>query len=191
MIEQAGIGSKFGHLVSGDDVDFTYPNVWAQEVTTGPDRLVIAPSGQYIDLLIEMLSVMEGPFGFLYVLVVPRGEKGAGRYQSPEPLSLNEVRTFLERYRDFFEGDGRHMLWVASTCSSSMLIYDRHDVIYAYGELENFKPILSRRFISEVSSIKLPVPHCHRYHARYDSEEAEILSSRNWRFSSLRDSDED
>ena len=72
-----------------------------------------------------------------------------------------------------------------------MLIYDRHDVIYTYGELENFKPILSRRFISEVSSIKLPVPHCHRYHARYDSEEAEILSSRNWRFSSLRDSDED
>ena len=61
MTEEAGIRSKFGHLVSGDDVDFTYPNVWAQEVTTGPDRLVIAPSGQYIDLLIEMLSVMEGP----------------------------------------------------------------------------------------------------------------------------------
>jgi hypothetical protein len=73
MMNETNRRSKFGHVVSGNELDFTYPNVWAQEVTTGPDRLIVAPSGRHVDLLVEMLSTMEGPFWLLYVLIVPRG----------------------------------------------------------------------------------------------------------------------
>jgi hypothetical protein len=183
--------SKFGHVVLDEELDFTYPDVWTQQKTTGPDRLVIAPCQHQVELLIDLMAAMEGPFGLLYVLVVPRGGGVAGRYQSPNPLDANQVRSFLNQFRDFIEGDGRHTFWIASTISSSMLVYDRHNVIYAYGEIERFKQVLSRHSLEEKKSLNFPFPHVHRYHAAYDMAEAEILSWCDWVFSELRDMDKE
>jgi hypothetical protein len=181
---------KFGHIVSGEELDFTYPDIWVQEKTTGPDRLAIAPRHKQAELLIDLMSTMNGPFGILYVLVVPRGGGMAGRYQCPEPLNADDVQSFLNRFRRFLEEDGRHSLWIASVNSSSLLVYDRHNVIYAYGDLERFKQVLLRHSLEERVSLNLPDPHIHRYHAAYDELEDEILSSCDWIFSELRDSDE-
>src|SRR5688572_8250442 len=78
---------KFGHLApNGADSVYHYPDVYDWERTTGPSRLVIAPSVRHVDLLIALTTCWRGPFGLLYVLNVPRGDASAGRYQSPAPL---------------------------------------------------------------------------------------------------------
>ena len=190
MIKPNIKNSKFGHIVLGQELDFTYPDIWVREKTTGPDRLAIAPREKQTELLIDLMSAMDGPFGILYVLVVPRGEGMSGRYQSPEPLNADQVQSFLNRFRRFLEEDGRHSLWIASVSSPSMLVYDRHNVIYAYGDLERFKQVLLSHSLEERESVNLPDPHIHRYHAAYDELAKEMLCYCDWIFSELRDSDE-
>lgn len=115
---------KFGTLQGDDWIPFAYPNVWAQEATTGPDRLVIAPASGQIELMRKLAEVLPEPFGILYVLLVPRSEREPGRYQSPEPSSRAELDAFLTQFQGFFEKDARHHVWIMSLFASATLVYD-------------------------------------------------------------------
>jgi hypothetical protein len=128
-----------------DPQKYEYPDVWSQERTTGPDRLVIAPSNDHISLMLVLSRVMMEPFGFLYVLTVPRGPGTAARYQCAEPVIRQDSIETLLRFKQFFEGDGRHHVWLKSISNSDQLVYDKHNVIYAYGQFPAFEDILSRR----------------------------------------------
>jgi len=182
--------SKFGHIVDGEDIDFAYPDLWAKEKTTGPARLVVAPSCNHVSVLIELLSAMPGPFWILYLLIVPRSEAKPGRYQAPEPMNADDVKAFLMRFRDTLEGDGRHNLWIASSVSADMLVYDRHNVIYAYGELEAFRFVLGSLHLCAVELIAFPVPHAHRYNERFDRDADQVLQYCQWVYSPLHEADE-
>jgi hypothetical protein len=156
---------KFSTLVGSDFVSYTYPNTWAIEKTSGPDRLIIAPSSHQIELMTKLAQVLPEPFGILYVLVVSRRDNETGRYQCPSPCKREEMESFLYRFQEYFESDGRHHIWVASVPASATLVYDRHDVIYAYGPLEQFKKILQSEGLSE-SPISFPAPHSHNYNSQ-------------------------
>jgi hypothetical protein len=134
---------------------------------------------------------MDEPFGILYVLVVPRGDREAGRYQSPNPVSRQDLLSFLNRFEHFLESDGRHNLWVASIGEPDLLVYDRHNLVYAYGRLEHFKKILEAKAIAETQQVKIPSPHVHYYHEEYDQDESRLLGHWNWKRSSLRNQDTD
>ncbi len=86
----------------------------------------------------------------LSVLLVPRqGERQPGRYQSPLPLSLEQVATFCRRFTPFLQGDGRHHLWIGSAVNAGLLIYDQHDWIWAYGDLPAYVRVLQERGFTE------------------------------------------
>ena len=180
---------KFGWIPNEEQV-FTYGNVWAVENTTGPDRLIIAPYTSQIDVLRSLLKVLLGPCWILYVLVVPRSETQAGRYQSEQPILLEDVDNFLIQYREYLEGDGRMNLWIASTSGSATLVYDRHNVIFAYGPLSEFEEILSGLGLTKVETVSYPVPHTHHYHEHFDMKTEQILEDRPWIYSPLKESDE-
>jgi hypothetical protein len=169
---------------------YVYPNVWSQEKTTGPDRLVIAPSLDHISLMIELSQVMTEPFGFLYVLTVPRGQGTAARYQCPEPVIRQDSIEFLFRFKQFFEGDGRHQIWLKSVSSSDQLVYDKHNVIYAYGQLPAFAEILSQRGMEKVNMVRFPIPHIHNYNLEFDEDERDLLRYWEWKQFPLHDSDD-
>ena len=104
---------KFGALDSESrETAYEYPNEWAIEKTTGPARLIIGPARDHVNLLRDLLQVMKEPFDLLYVLVVPRSEDAPGRYQTPFPLSREDILAFLHRFQHFLESDGRHHLWL-------------------------------------------------------------------------------
>jgi hypothetical protein len=169
-----------------------YPNVWAnQETTGGGSRLVIAPAGNQIDLLVRLTQAMSGPLWLLYVLVVPRGKGESGRYQIPDPQDGEMIRSLLRDFKSFLELDGRHNVWIASESGLEQLIYDRHNVIYAYGPASKWHPTLSQAGLSEVASISFPSPHSHHYHATLDGEEQRILASQDWHHTPLTSSDEE
>jgi len=152
---------------------------------------VIAPETNQVEFLIRLLDAMPGPFWLLYVLVVNRGDSELGRYQSPEPQTKKNAEAFLKDFQPFLENDGRHNLWVASASSSEMLIYDRHNVIYAYGALSKWQLVLSETGLSEVPLIRFPSPHSHHYHECMDDEERRMVGHWNWNYTPLKPSDED
>lgn len=69
---------KFGWIPE-QERKYEYPDIFAFEQTSGPERLVIAPSAGHVHILIDLLQLMPEPLGILYVLVVPRGGSEGGR----------------------------------------------------------------------------------------------------------------
>lgn len=182
---------KFGYLKSGNSAQFVYPNTFAVQKTTGGDRLVIAPSAHQITLLSDLTRVLPEPFGILYVLLVPREQTNQpGRYESPEPSSRSELESFLTKFETYFESDGRHHIWVMSLPISSTLVYDNHNVIYAYGPLEKFRQIAVKHGLLE-KDIQIPFPHTHNYNVESDKHEQEIMAYWNWKHFPLAESDDD
>jgi hypothetical protein len=182
---------KFG-ILEPEDREWTYSDVWATEETTGGgSRLVIAPSQGQIKLLAALLGAMSGPFWVLYVLIIPRARGEQGRYQSPEPQAASAVETLLNEFSEFLEGDGRHNLWIASESGSEVLVYDRHNVIYAYGPLASWRLLLATNEFDEVPEVLFPSPHSHHYHPGLDSEENRLLAYWDWHRTPLRESDEE
>jgi len=180
---------KLGWLPNGsDEMPYQYPNVWAREKTTGPERFIISPRDHYIRLLLELAECLEEPLYLLYVLTVPRGGGKAGRYESKNSFTLDQLQSFLYEYVELLEKDARNSIWIQSR--SGLLVYDLHNVIYAYGPLELFQPVLQTSGLSESGEVRFPSPHVHRYHFQFDEDQARILREVEWIHSPLSPGDE-
>jgi hypothetical protein len=184
-----GYDFKFGRLQNTETVPFSYANIWDVERSSNYERLVIAPSSNQIDLLLELTGILPEPFGILYVLIISRANHEVGRYQNPQPARRLEMESFLKSFKDFFENDGRHHIWIASLPSSSTLVYDNHNVIYAYGQLEHFQRVLASQGLSR-GEVTFPVPHTHNYNPMFDAEENRVLSYWEWKQFPLAESDQ-
>jgi hypothetical protein len=178
---------KLGSQQNGAFSRHRYGNFVQEGLAGATPRICIAASGDQIELLSTMAQNLSGPFALLAVLHTPR-VNGSGRYQSP-PLDCSAVQRFLSRFRDFLQNDARLDLWVKSMEDDALLVYDRHDLIYAYGPLASFKERLLRRgFIP--GEVKVPLPHEHHYHDAYDDDEKHLLGWCEWRVTPLRPEDE-
>ena len=166
-----------------------YPQAYSIEsIKDGIKRLCIAASHNGSELVRQLSGALSEPFSALYILVVGRGTSKEGRYQSPQ-MSRQETDTFFGDHATFFDEDGRHHVWLFSYSNKATLAYDRHNVIYAYGPIDEYQKILGRIGYQQVDSIKIPSPHGHQYHAEFDENERKIASSAHWIYSPLRDVD--
>lgn len=174
-------GSKLAYHEDGvGQAPYFHPNVWKREPAGNTERLVIGPRGDFLDLVLELTQCLEAPYAVLYVLSVPRGGSEPGRYQLEERLEMPQLQSFLEPYRAYLEGDARHHLWIHSLDSSATIIYDKHDLIYAYGPIDCYLNVLSKRGLGE-GEVELPFPHYHNYFEEFDAVERQIISSHTWR----------
>jgi hypothetical protein len=182
--------AKFGHLEHGEQVPHNYGDIYFEQPCGPTTRLVIGPSSDQIDLMLELSTELKGPWFVLYVLLVPRqGNRESGRYQ-PEPFETHaQLSAFLMAFRSFLEGDGRHHVWVGSAANDGVLVYDQHNVIFAYGPLDRFKSVLQRRGFQK-REFWFPAPHFHSYVPENDAEEERLMSEAEWQYSPLRPTDE-
>lgn len=182
---------KFGYLdASGAESCYQYQNVWTRQKTKGTDRLVVAPSSRHVELLVQFATVMNEPYGLLYVLHTQRrGAAEAGRYQSPEPITRGQLVLFLQRFGRLLEGDGRHHFWISAVDNSSLVVYDNHNLVYAYGPLEAFEAILRQNNLQETPGVAFPEPHVHRYNAEFDGLVADLMNYWPWKRFPLQNSD--
>jgi hypothetical protein len=167
---------KFASFVDGQPAPFRYGDIWERQQTSDSERLAIAPSRGHVDLLIELSRCLGEPFGILYVLLVSW------------PVERREMEGFVLGFRDYFESDGRHHLWLHSVPDGATLIYDQHDVLYAYGPLDLYEQVLRDRGLRE-GAVEIPVPHQHAYHRKYDVEEDNVMGLWEWRAFPLAESD--
>jgi hypothetical protein len=182
---------KFG-TATGDEwrpVEHRYDDVWDIERTSGPERLIIGPSSDHIGVVCDLVRELPEPFGLLYVLLVSRTGLEPARYQNPYPTDRSETLGFLKTHRKYLEGDGRHHLWVMSLPASSTIVYDHHNVIYAYGPLDRFEHVLRVRGLKR-GPVQFPVPHSHNYNPEFDQAEAAMMRYWSWEKCPLQDGDD-
>src|SRR5207244_5207041 len=111
-----------------------------ERTSSGQKPVLIAGAKTYhLRLLRSLMNAWEPPFWILYVLSVPRalGDRGAGRYASDMPLSVDAVEHLFSTYGEFLEHDARHQLWITPDSErSSPLVYDQRNRIFAYGPVD-------------------------------------------------------
>lgn len=121
-------------------------------------------------------------------IVVPRVEEvSPGRYEAPSELSRQALLGFLAEFSEFLEGDGRHHIWVANP-DYGTLVYDRHNVLYAYGPLDDYSAVLTARGL-RTGVVEIPSPHWHGYHQENDAALRRLLARWPWKFKSLAPQD--
>jgi len=171
----------------GDGPPWIHPSTFAIEHLAGSSRITAGSPGN-ARVFERLTACLLEPYLLLYVLHTPRGEADAGRYQS-EPLSGAEFRALVARFGRYFAGDARFDLWVHSPADGSTIVWDRHDLIHAYGPLERFTLELERLgYIA--GEVGVPVPHIHHYREEFDADAAELLASRDWSWTPLLPEDE-
>ncbi|PCJ10109.1 MAG: hypothetical protein COB16_02145 [Rhodobacteraceae bacterium] len=169
--------------------NFYHSNIWERQDYPGWSRLAIGAKKREVGLLLDLCKDWDGPFDVLYVLSVPRTIKSSGRFQSAHPINYDDLELFLYSFQEFFEQDGRHDIWVVSLSSQNQLILDRHNNIYAYGDLTELERKLKEQEFSH-ATLETPLPHAHHYHSEYDSAETEVLEYWDWIKSELHPSDD-
>lgn len=185
------IPAKFCRLVNEEHIPHDYGDVYFQQPCGEGFRLVIGPSRDQVDLLAELVGELQGnPWYVLYVLLVPRrGNRQPGRYESEPFESHAALASFLQSFRCFFESDGRHHVWAGSAANDGLLVYDQHNVIFAYGPLDRFERVLVSRGYRE-AEFWFPSPHSHAFLPENDAEEERLMAEIEWQSYPLQSGDE-
>jgi len=180
--------AKLEHLVGSELEPFHFANTFVREKTTGPERLRIGPRGGHRSLMEMLAACAEPPHKLLYLLHTTRTDASLGRYESPW-LEPAELKAFLSRFGDFLAQDSRHDLWVLGAGTKGTIVWDRHDMMFAYGPLDRYIHVLESGGFRE-GWPTLPDPHVHHYHSEWDDAEREMLAYFQWRRTDLRPEDE-
>ena len=167
-----------------------YHNVFErQRLPDGQERLRIGPSRGHVDLMIELVECLPEPLRLLYVLIAAGGDRHQrGRYEAASGVSFEDAETFLSDFGDFLQSDGRHHLWVASP-GHGTVIYDRHELLYAYGPIDRFVDVLRANGLHE-GPLVIPTTHWHGCHPEFDEAQTRMLSRLQWVHSPLRAGDD-
>jgi hypothetical protein len=178
---------KLGRFVQGEWVEHSHPAVFdRQTMNDGAARLKVGVPAGDVEVPRRLARCMEPPYEILYVLH-SRAMGDIGRHQSP-PIERGELDAFLSQYRVYLKSDGRFALWIYTP--QAMLVWDHHNLLYAYGPLSCFEDAL-RSMGFAPGQLSIPAPHAHNYHPECDADAAAILAHFDWRRSELRPGDDD
>jgi hypothetical protein len=167
-----------------------YGNVFFRQPMSSGERLVIGPSSQHVELMLALARTWPiQQFYALYVLLISHSGADSGRYQSPLIDSFEDLEVFLYTYETFLESDGRHHIWIGSPTNDGLLVYDQHNVIFAYGDMSRYEQVLASRGFSQ-REFWFPCPHRHAYPPTNVQQEQELLRHFSWQRSPLQEGDE-
>jgi len=154
-----------------EDPPFRHPNAYLKQ----DGRILATVTTSYVDLILSLASRLTSPFEVLYVLIVAE-EELEGRYQLSPLRDFDELAGFLNPYRNFFEQDARHDIWVRSEQDQAMIVYDHHDMLCLYGKEELFEEVLLAEGLNP-GPCEIPFPHFHNYNHGFDGLLHELLAT--------------
>ena len=178
---------RLGHMVNEQWVEHSHQPVFRLPPAKAPgQRIVAGVPGP--EVFLRLSRCLEEPLYLLYVLHTSRGEADVGRYQSPE-LSLREVESFIGEFEPFLSADGRFDLWAYSPAQGATVVWDRHNLLHAYGPLERYAKELELLGFAP-GEPEVPAPHTHHYHSEMDAFAKRATERFAWLHSPLRVEDE-
>lgn len=159
-----------------------------KEVTgQNPKVLATAPGGDPI-VFRRLMDCLRPPYFLLYLLHTPRGEGEPGRYQSGQ-LSRDTVTEFLDRFGNLLHADARHDFWLHSSLDRATIVWDRHNLIHAYGPTDAYARTLAELGFT-MGEPTIPFPHMHSYRPEFDDDARAVLEALEWHYAPLRPEDE-
>jgi hypothetical protein len=180
--------ARLDHLQDGEWAEHSHPPIFVIDEAHQRSRiLATAPAGNPL-ILSSLAACLSPPYVLLYILHTPRGEGEPGRYQSPD-LTKAQLDGFLTRFGDYLRGDGRFDLWVHSPEHDGTIVWDRHNLVFAYGPTGRFATAL-RGLGFTPGEPRIPSPHTHNYRAELDQDARALLADLSWTRSALRAEDE-
>lgn len=180
---------KLSHQVAGEWVPHWYAPMFSivAKGNASPKIVASVPGGDAITFE-RLVACMQPPYFLLYVLHTPRGEADPGRYQSP-PVSIEQLRGFLKRFGGFLASDARFDIWAHSAADGATVVWDRHNLLFAYGLIEKFSSELRAiGFLNGVVDVSFS--HQHHYRQEFDEQASAVLNAFEWSYSQLRAEDE-
>lgn len=178
---------KLGFYTNDELQEYYYSNIYNVEQNSNYKRLVIGLNKRHIDTILDFTSVLSEPFYLLYVLHTPRTGNESGRYQSGA-FAFEEISKLLNQFKNFFENDARHDMWIHSPKTNTTIVYDRHNCIYLYGFTKEHMHIIEKKDLKK-EPVNIPIPHVHNYNTEYDSAESKFLNEYQWNITPLHDED--
>jgi hypothetical protein len=179
---------RLSELRVADWLPVHYPSAFTTEtLESGVRRIRCTTAADPSTFFRQLAGVFTPPYFLLYVLHTP-ADAAPGRYQSGA-LSPDDLREFMAVFADFLAGDGRHDIWLSAPNDGAQVVWDRHDILYAYGRLEAVASFLRTEGYHEAAA-EIPVPHAHHYHPEFDDAERRLLLYYDWLTSPLQPSDE-
>ncbi len=180
---------KIAKLLDDGAVRYSHPAEYRRHThSSGSERIVAGVPDGDCGVLAALSAEMIAPFFLLYVLHTPRGEAKAGRYQSQE-VSAATLHRFLKRFANYLCADARFDLWVYSPESEGTIVWDRHNLIYAYGPLRKYERVL-RAMGFEEGNPNVEFAHAHYYRSECDEDAKALLDYFDWSCSPLQPEDE-
>jgi hypothetical protein len=166
-------------------VTYENQNTWCITEYATVERVTIAPRDKQVELALEIVRGFDAPLKVVYMLFRPGNEAvEPGRYLYPGYLSFDEVEAFCTKFREYFETDGRHHLWIFSANDigkKQFLIYDNHGLIHVFDNLPRLKELLGDKgFREEHITVPVPEPHIHLSNPDNNRLEKELVDYWNW-----------
>ena len=160
--------NKFTLIGKSDSENVVYKHkMFEKQDISGTLRYKICTTNSNIDFMLDWINEHSETFGVLYVLNTSHTNREDGRYQSSEPCNKQELIVFLNTFKEFFQNDGRHHIWLFDLETDDYIIYDNHEIIYAYGDLDKLKSSLIKKgFIEDV--FEIPCPHSYHFNEEFD-----------------------
>jgi hypothetical protein len=179
---------KLGYLKDDQWVEYSHAAVFELPNSQHKTSLMVGVPGGDPTIFRRLTLCLKPHYLLLYVLHTPRGEGKPGRYQSP-PIEIAEFEKFLTEFSTFLSNDSRSDIWAYSPDEDATIVWDRHNVVFAYGPIS--------RYVSELRALgfnegrpEIPAPHEHYYRSQYDSDSRALLRKFEWSYSPLRKQDE-
>ncbi len=184
-----GPARKLSRIVDNDETPFVHARTYRAPLQSdATPRIAAGAANDGTSIFRSLVGCLRPPYLLLYVLHTPRGETTTGRYQSP-PISAEELDALLQRFEDFFRADARFDLWAHSPEDEATVIWDRHDLLYAYGPHDRYIDALeAQRYVPGNPAV--PFPHAHHYRAAFDADAQALIAAFDWRHSPLRPEDQ-
>jgi hypothetical protein len=179
---------KLSHKLGNEWVEYSFPPIFSVSVLKATSRIVAGVPHGDAEVFERLVSSLEAPYSLLYVLHTPRGEGEPGRYQSPE-LSSETFHAFIGQFKSYLSADARFDLWAHSRSENATVVWDRHNLLYAYGPLDKFSSELRTLGFSN-GVPQVPDPHQHHYREALDSSATDLLAAFQWSRSLLKPADE-
>lgn len=175
---------KFADL---DGSLITYGNRFRVEgscITIGADQ-------EQIELVLKLLlRFRQPPFRVTWEHRVSRTTGvDEGLYTLDGIRNVDEVRGFLEEFRDSFEGDARHVVRLYAHTGRTEIVYDEHNLILLEGGIEGVPEYL-RELGFDDGLGEMPYPHVHKYHDRFDKAPLAMKKYAQWVYAPLPDDSE-
>jgi hypothetical protein len=174
--------------MGGELIEHSHPPIFTRrEYSDGTVSIVAtAPKGDAL-IFRRLIECLQPPYMLLYLLHMPRGEGEAGRYTS-ELLERPQALQIIDRFAGLLGGDGRHDFWLRSNAENATVVWDRHNLIHAYGPLERYAEALTALGFSP-GEPEIPSPHVHHGRAEFDADSRTLLEAVQWYHSPLRPED--